>query len=697
MFSYILGQLGFFYSLIIVLLLLLCTKVSSSSVPSSSSSCPSIDLESTSASLFWVETFQCNTKKDDTEKGDTKSNELNDIHGNIYGNWYTSKKHLHYIESSQYVSTSVPTLYKTPLMDQLMTKHLNEEKKKKKNKLNQNGVEIDEYDTTKIDIDKNSGIFVNQDQKSILGSFISSLPPSYCITKRKDDSYLPMINLGQDKSLTLENSHKHYGVVYPFQKPLVPSSKVKNNQLVLQYEVKNDEIVTCGGAYIKLFDANAVSSKDLQEGNFDQDTPYIIMFGPDRCGSTNLVHFILRFQNPVTGEWEEKHAQGTPGIKVDKRSHLYTLIVNQDDNSFFIKIDNEIRFAGNLLEDMLPPILPPEYIDDPEDKKPETWVDEEMIEDIHAKKPDDWDENEPQYIPDSNAIKPSSWLENEEEYISNPEATKPEDWDDEEDGIWEAPLIENPLCAPGSEAAGCGVWTPPNISNPKYKGKWKYPLIPNPEYIGEWKPKQIKNPNFFTLENVDDENNNDGGENNNQYPSILKHINSISGVAIEILTNHKGVHFDNFFIGSSDETANQFASLYWKPKYEMEVLYEDKLNNPTLESPAEYFSFFVEFIIAFIKDLPYHYRDDPNEVIFSFAIIIGLIISFIVIIRSIVYKLFLKTPRPPSSTDTTTTTKGNLPETEKNEKNTKLEDTKDENPSSSSPPTLSSSPSKSAK
>ena len=93
MFSYILGQLGFFYSLIIVLLLLLCTKVSSSSVPSSSSSCPSIDLESTSASLFWVETFQCNTKKDDTEKGDTKSNELNDIHGNIYGNWYTSKKH----------------------------------------------------------------------------------------------------------------------------------------------------------------------------------------------------------------------------------------------------------------------------------------------------------------------------------------------------------------------------------------------------------------------------------------------------------------------------------------------------------------------------------------------------------------------------------------------------------------------------
>merc|ERR1712146_383049 len=105
------------------------------------------------------------------------------------------------------------------------------------------------------------------------------------------------------------------------------------------------------------------------------------------------------------------------------------------------------------------------------------------------------------------------------EFIPDPEASEPEDWEEEEDGIWEAPLIENPLCAPGSEAAGCSPWIPPVISNPKYKGKWKRPLIPNPEYIGEWKPKQIRNPNFFSLQDSNNE-----IENQSETPSILDHI-----------------------------------------------------------------------------------------------------------------------------------------------------------------------------
>ena len=32
-------------------------------------------------------------------------------------------------------------------------------------------------------------------------------------------------------------------------------------------------------------------------------------------------------------------------------------------------------------------------IDDPEDKKPEDWVEEAKIDDPNAKKPDDWDES----------------------------------------------------------------------------------------------------------------------------------------------------------------------------------------------------------------------------------------------------------------------------------------------------------------
>jgi calnexin len=54
---------------------------------------------------------------------------------------------------------------------------------------------------------------------------------------------------------------------------------------VVQYEVKLDETLSCGGAYVKLFTADEGRAAD----DFDNDTPYAIMFGPDRCGTTNKV------------------------------------------------------------------------------------------------------------------------------------------------------------------------------------------------------------------------------------------------------------------------------------------------------------------------------------------------------------------------------------------------------------------------
>ena len=35
--------------------------------------------------------------------------------------------------------------------------------------------------------------------------------------------------------------------------------------------------------------------------NFHDKTPYTIMFGPDKCGLTSKVHFIIRHKNPVNG------------------------------------------------------------------------------------------------------------------------------------------------------------------------------------------------------------------------------------------------------------------------------------------------------------------------------------------------------------------------------------------------------------
>ena len=75
------------------------------------------------------------------------------------------------------------------------------------------------------------------------------------------------------------------------------------------------------------------------------------------------------------------------------------------------------RYSGKMEDDWK--LLEPKEIDDPEDKKPDDWVDDSMMDDPEDKKPEDWVE---------------------EAKIVDPDAKKPEDWDDEEDGEWEAPV-----------------------------------------------------------------------------------------------------------------------------------------------------------------------------------------------------------------------------------------------------------------
>lgn len=106
--------------------------------------------------------------------------------------------------------------------------------------------------------------------------------------------------LAGDQSLVLDQAAKHYGIsrrlVHPFE-----ITKEKDS-LVVQYEVKLSESLACGGAYIKLLSDTA----DLNLSEMDDQTPFSIMFGPDKCGSDNKVHFIIRYENPVSHVWEEK-------------------------------------------------------------------------------------------------------------------------------------------------------------------------------------------------------------------------------------------------------------------------------------------------------------------------------------------------------------------------------------------------------
>ena len=294
---------------------------------------------------------------------------------------------------------------------------------------------------------------------------------------------------------------------------------------------------------------------EFSAGELKDDTPYSIMFGPDKCGGTNKVHLILRHKNAKTGKIEEKHLDFPPLVEDDEVSHVYTAILNPTNNSFDVLIDGESKKAGSLFEDFMPSIVPPTEIDDPEDKKPADWVDEVKIPDPTASKPDDWDEDAPEFISDEDATKPEGWLDDEPTEIPDPDAEQPEDWDVEEDGDWEPPSIPNPKCA---DAPGCGKWIRPTKPNPEYKGKWSPPLIDNPAYKGVWKPRKIPNPEFY----------------NDTAP--LSNIGKIGAVAIEIWTMDQNYFFDNVVVTNSPEEAASIRQDFWLPKYRIEKAAADE-------------------------------------------------------------------------------------------------------------------------
>merc|ERR1712205_168947 len=209
--------------------------------------------------------------------------------------------------------------------------------------------------------------------------------------------------------------------------------------LVVQFSVKHQQDIDCGGAYLKL-------APTMDAEKFAGDSKYNIMFGPDVCGSsTKKTHVIFNYKEKNLDKKKEVRAES------DTLSHLYTLIV-KPDNTYEVQIDQNKVDSGSLAEGWS--FLEPKEIRDPDEKKPADWVDEAEIDDPTDKKPDGYDD-----IPAK---------------IADPKATKPDDWDDESDGTWEAPQIDNPDYK--------GAWKAKRIKNPAYKGVWEAKLIANPKY-----------------------------------------------------------------------------------------------------------------------------------------------------------------------------------------------------------------------
>uniref|UniRef100_A0A8C5LZ95 Calmegin n=1 Tax=Leptobrachium leishanense TaxID=445787 RepID=A0A8C5LZ95_9ANUR len=366
--------------------------------------------------------------------------------------------------------------------------------------------------------------------------------------------------LSGDMGLVLKSVARHHAISAKLKRPF----KFDTKPLIIQYEVNFQDGIDCGGAYIKLLS----DSRSLNLEEFQDRTPYTIMFGPDKCGEDYKLHFIFRHKNPIIEDYDEKHAK-RPEVDLkkyfnDKKTHLYTLVL-KPDNTFEMFIDQTAVSQGSLLEDVIPPLNPPKEIDDPKDKKPKEWDERPKIPDPDAIEPEDWDEGGPAHIEDVNAEKPEEWLDDEPEFISDPSAEKPSDWNDDVNGEWEAPLIPNPACQPDT---GCGEWKRPMIDNPNYKGKWKPPMIENPNYQGIWKPRKIPNPHYF--------------EDLNPFK-----MTPFSAVGLELWSMTSDIYFDNFIICSDKEVADRWASDSWGLKKLVASANEPGMLNQLLTAAEE--------------------------------------------------------------------------------------------------------------
>merc|ERR1719348_693784 len=152
----------------------------------------------------------------------------------------------------------------------------------------------------------------------------------------------------------------------------------KGKDLVIQYQVRFPQKIDCGGGYLKLMP----STQGQKE--FDGESDYNIMFGPDICGySTKKVHAIFSYNG------QNKLIKKDVTAETDQVSHVYTFIV-KPDNTYEILVDGDSKQKGKLEDDW--DLLEPRKIKDPEQSKPEDWVDDAKMDDPEDEKPEGWDD-----------------------------------------------------------------------------------------------------------------------------------------------------------------------------------------------------------------------------------------------------------------------------------------------------------------
>lgn len=136
-----------------------------------------------------------------------------------------------------------------------------------------------------------------------------------------------------DNGLITLNLTTNYAISSKF-----PSFSSNSKPLIIQYTLRNHQKIECSGAYIKILN-NRFDPK-----SFNNETPYLIMFGPDICDNVYKCHIILPYNNK---NWSITRLIDVPK---DRLTHQYTLIINPDFSVVYL-LDNEEVFRGSLKED----------------------------------------------------------------------------------------------------------------------------------------------------------------------------------------------------------------------------------------------------------------------------------------------------------------------------------------------------------
>jgi hypothetical protein len=167
-------------------------------------------------------------------------------------------------------------------------------------------------------------------------------------------------SFANDHGLHADLPLKHYGVGHVFPTPLLiaephpvtplpvdPDNDYEDDEevFILQYEAKFERGLLCSGATVRLLRS---LPKHHTLKDFDSNSPFSILFGPEGCDGKNLVRLYINYRNPVSKQFQESRLNITINVPQDRHSHLYTLVLLRNSD-YQVHVDGSPVLHGESL------------------------------------------------------------------------------------------------------------------------------------------------------------------------------------------------------------------------------------------------------------------------------------------------------------------------------------------------------------